>query len=201
MVGGIVGWSGSSPSNSLVSTSRGSGGSARTRRDGAMAIMSAATTEAPTISPTTNCSMLRTVVNGNMAVRAVSHLDRITRPSGGMADTTDSKSVARKGVRVQIPPRAPPDQQRCKGRDAGGDCSTGMVSDLQRCPSSPAQLGSRTQLPPTGHNCRPCAQSSPPPAPTRNAANDDPSARAPQLMRATRRVFPEGCAPDDSRAG
>src|SRR4051794_20085730 len=30
-------------------------------------------------------------------------------PSGGMADTTDSKSVARKGVRVQIPPRAPTD--------------------------------------------------------------------------------------------
>src|SRR3954454_4909607 len=29
-------------------------------------------------------------------------------PSGGMADTTDSKSVARKGVRVQIPPRALP---------------------------------------------------------------------------------------------
>ena len=31
---------------------------------------------------------------------------RRPRPSGGMADTTDSKSVARKGVRVQIPPRA-----------------------------------------------------------------------------------------------
>src|SRR5262245_34673617 len=29
------------------------------------------------------------------------------RPSGGMADTADSKSVARKSVRVQIPPRAP----------------------------------------------------------------------------------------------
>src|SRR5258706_1184398 len=27
-------------------------------------------------------------------------------PSGGMADTADSKSAARKGVRVQIPPRA-----------------------------------------------------------------------------------------------
>jgi hypothetical protein len=71
MVGGSVGWSGSSPSNSLVSTSRGSGGSARTRRDGAIAIMSAATTEAPTTSPTTNCSTPRTVVNGNMVVRAV----------------------------------------------------------------------------------------------------------------------------------
>src|SRR5882762_6178362 len=34
-------------------------------------------------------------------------------PSGGMADTTDSKSVARKGVRVQIPPRAPTDQRLC----------------------------------------------------------------------------------------
>ena len=43
------------------------------------------------------------VPNGNMLGRA----SRGARPSGGMADTTDSKSVARKGVRVQIPPRAP----------------------------------------------------------------------------------------------
>ena len=28
-------------------------------------------------------------------------------PSGGMADATDSKSVARKGVWVRVPPRAP----------------------------------------------------------------------------------------------
>ena len=34
--GGIVGWSGSSPSRTFVATSRGSGGSARTRRDGAI---------------------------------------------------------------------------------------------------------------------------------------------------------------------
>src|ERR1700733_14463135 len=42
-----------------------------------------------------------------MGERTTSRRVRITRPSGGMADTTDSKSVARKGVRVQIPPRAP----------------------------------------------------------------------------------------------
>ena len=27
-----------------------------------------------------------------------------TRPGGGMVDTVDSKSAARKGVRVQVPP-------------------------------------------------------------------------------------------------
>ena len=42
--------------------------------------------------------------------RVQEHAITSTRPSGGMADTTDSKSVARKGVRVQIPPRAPTDQ-------------------------------------------------------------------------------------------
>ena len=106
--GGIVGWSGSSPSRSLVSTSRGSGGSARTRRDGAISDhQQRRPTEAPTTIPTTNCTTLRMVVNGNMAVRTFRTLViAITRPSGGMADTTDSKSVARKGVRVQIPPRA-----------------------------------------------------------------------------------------------
>ena len=31
----------------------------------------------------------------------------VTRPSGGMADATDSKSVVRKGVWVRVPPRAP----------------------------------------------------------------------------------------------
>ena len=30
-------------------------------------------------------------------------------PSGGMADATDSKSVVRKDVWVQVPPRAPGD--------------------------------------------------------------------------------------------
>ena len=51
------------------------------------------------------------VVNGNMGWNRVSGSVLVTRPSGGMADTTDSKSVARKGVRVQIPPRARTDQE------------------------------------------------------------------------------------------
>ncbi|MDQ1468506.1 MAG: hypothetical protein QOH10_2921, partial [Actinomycetota bacterium] len=47
------------------------------------------------------------VLNGNMGSRAARTGAIRPGPSGGMADTTDSKSVARKGVRVQIPPRAP----------------------------------------------------------------------------------------------
>ena len=43
-----------------------------------------------------------TIVPGGMM-----QTDAFARPSGGMADTTDSKSVARKGVWVRIPPRAP----------------------------------------------------------------------------------------------
>ena len=35
-----------------------------------------------------------------------------------MADTTDSKSVARKGVRVQVPPRVLTDLHRCEHRTA-----------------------------------------------------------------------------------
>jgi hypothetical protein len=34
-------------------------------------------------------------------------------PSGGMADATDSKSVARKGVWVRVPPRAPRKSIHC----------------------------------------------------------------------------------------
>src|SRR5436190_1216567 len=42
-------------------------------------------------------------------------------PSGGMADTTDSKSVARKGVRVQIPPRALLTRRFTKVRSGAAD--------------------------------------------------------------------------------
>ena len=51
-----MGSSGSSPSSTLVSASRGAAVSARTRREGAKTIMRRAATEAPTISPTTNCT-------------------------------------------------------------------------------------------------------------------------------------------------
>ena len=64
--GGIVGCSGSWPSRSFVSTSRGSGGSARTRRDGAIRIINNAAADAPTTMPTTNSTTLRMVPNGMM---------------------------------------------------------------------------------------------------------------------------------------
>src|SRR6202142_907215 len=54
-----------------------------------------------------------------------------TGPSGGMADTTDSKSVARKGVRVQVPPRVLTDlRKRVPGAALEG-ATPGRANRLQ----------------------------------------------------------------------
>ena len=106
--GGMVGCSGSCPSRSRVSASRDNGGSARTRRDGAMRIINNAAADAPTMMPTTNSTTLWTVPKWHHGPDPFrTSRTKRSRPSGGMADTADSKSAARKGVRVQIPPRAP----------------------------------------------------------------------------------------------
>jgi hypothetical protein len=44
--------------------------------------------------------------NSGRRRRTVKELNRTQSRSGGMADATDSKSVIRKGVRVQVPPSA-----------------------------------------------------------------------------------------------
>src|SRR4051812_39903888 len=47
------------------------------------------------------------VYGGTRAATSLLSLRSAPGPGGGMADTADSKSAARKSVRVQIPPRAP----------------------------------------------------------------------------------------------
>ncbi len=83
---------------------------------GAKMITSNATTDAPTISPTTN----GTTAKGYRTESRPGGMMHTTllRPSGGMADTTDSKSVARKGVWVQVPPRARRSRTSCDIDDA-----------------------------------------------------------------------------------
>src|SRR5471030_2031084 len=75
-----------------------------------MRIINRAAADAPTTMPTTNSTTPRSVPKWHDGrVRFPPRAANDPRPSGGMADTTDSKSVARKGVRVQVPPRVPPD--------------------------------------------------------------------------------------------